>query len=427
MATLPGVTVADQNLFTCSTDTQGKILNFIKEHKLNRVVVASCSPRTHMPMFQETVREAGLNPYLFEMANIRDQDSWVHMHEPEKALEKAKDLIRGVVARVVQLEPLHKQAFPVTKAALVIGGGVAGMEAALSLADMGFQAYLVEKGDKLGGQAWNLVTSARGYDYRGYLEGLITKVEKHSNIEIMFNSTVKDTSGFIGNFSSLIKTPEGERQLEHGATIMATGGYGLKPEEYLYGQNPNVRTSLEFDKLVAAKDPKIKEAQTAIFIQCVGSREPQRPYCSRLCCTHSVESAIELKELNPELNVFILYRDLRTYGDRELLYKKARELGVMFIRYDLDSKPVGGTDGRRPAPGDHQRCHPGSAGGSETRLPDPGLGDTAQPGGRHRRNLQSAPERRRFPQRGPRQVAPGGSALRRPLPGGAGPLSQAHR
>jgi heterodisulfide reductase subunit A2 len=339
VATLPGVTVADQNLFTCSTDTQGKILNFIKEHKLNRVVVASCSPRTHMPMFQETVREAGLNPYLFEMANIRDQDSWVHMHEPEKALEKAKDLIRSAVARVVRLEPLHKQAFPITKAALVIGGGVAGMEAALSIAAMGYQAYLVEKGDKLGGQAWNLVTSARGYDYRGYLEDLISKVENHSSIDIMFNSAVKDTSGFIGNFSSLVKTPEGERQLDHGATIMATGGYGLKPEEYLYGQNPKVYTSLELDPLIAAKDPKIMEAQVAVFIQCVGSREPQRPYCSRLCCTHSVEAAIELKELNPNLDVFILYRDLRTYGDKELLYKKARELGVVFIRFDLDSKP----------------------------------------------------------------------------------------
>jgi heterodisulfide reductase subunit A len=240
---------------------------------------------------------------------------------------------------VVRLEPLHKQAFLVTKAALVIGGGVAGMEAALSLADMGFQAYLVEKSDTLGGQAWNLVTSARGYDYRGYLEDLIKKVEKHDNIELLFNSTIKETSGFIGNFSSLVQTPEGERQLDHGATIMATGGYGLKPEEYLYGQNPKIYTSLEFDKLVAAKDPKIMEAQEAVFIQCVGSREPERPYCSRLCCTHSVESAIELKEMNPNLDVFILYRDLRTYSDKELLYKKARELGVMFIRYDLNSKP----------------------------------------------------------------------------------------
>jgi heterodisulfide reductase subunit A-like polyferredoxin len=338
-ATLPGVVLADQNLFTCSADTQDKILAAIQEHKLNRVVVASCSPRTHMPMFQETIQQVGLNPYLFEMANIRDQDSWVHMHEPEKALEKAKDLVRGAVARVVQLEPLHKQAFPVNKAALVIGGGVAGMEAARSIADMGFTAYLVEKGDKLGGQAWNLVTSARGYDYRGYLEDLIKKVEAHPNIEILFNTTVKDTSGFIGNFASLVQTPEGERQLEHGVTIMATGGQPYKPEEYLYGQNPKVFTSFELDQLIAAKDPKVTEANQAVFIQCVGSREPERPYCSRLCCTHSVEGAIELKRLKPEMDVFILYRDLRTYGEKELLYKEARELGVVFIRFDLNSKP----------------------------------------------------------------------------------------
>ncbi|MGB8993352.1 MAG: FAD-dependent oxidoreductase [Desulfobaccales bacterium] len=338
-ATLPGVVLADQNLFTCSADTQDKILAAITEHKLNRVVVASCSPRTHMAMFQETIQQVGLNPYLFDMANIRDQDSWVHMHEPEKALAKAKDLVRGAVARVVQLEPLHRQAFPVQKSGLVIGGGVAGMEAARSIANMGFQVYLVEQGDKLGGQAWNLVTSSRGYNYRGYLEDLIKKVETHPNIEILFNSKVKDTSGFIGNFVTVIKTPEGERQLDHGVTVMATGGYGLKPDEYLYGQNPNVYTSLELDKLIAEKDAKVTGAQQAVFIQCVGSREPQRPYCSRLCCTHSVESAIELKRLKPDMDVFILYRDLRTYGEKELLYKEARELGVVFIRFDLDGKP----------------------------------------------------------------------------------------
>jgi heterodisulfide reductase subunit A-like polyferredoxin len=339
-ATLPGVVLADQNLFTCSADTQDKILEAIKENHLNRVVVASCSPRTHMPMFQETIQQVGLNPYLFEMANIRDQDSWVHMHEPEKALEKAKDLIRGAVARVVQLEPLHKQSFPVNKSGLVIGGGVAGLEAARSIADMGFQAYLVEKGDKLGGQAWNLVTSARGYNYRGYLEDLIKKVEAHPNIEILFNSTVKDTSGFIGNFSTVIDTPQGERQLDHGVTIMATGGQPYQPEEYLYGANPRVMTAFELDKLIAGKDSKVMEANQAVFIQCVGSREPQRPYCSRLCCTHSVEAAIELKRLQPGMDVFILYRDLRTYGEKELLYKEARELGVMFIRFDLNSKPL---------------------------------------------------------------------------------------
>jgi heterodisulfide reductase subunit A-like polyferredoxin len=338
-ATLPGVVFSDQNLFTCSADTQDKILNAIKEHKLNRVVVASCSPRTHMAMFQETIQQVGLNPYLFDMANIRDQDSWVHMHEPEKALAKAKDLVRGVVARVVQLEPLHKQAFPVCKNALVIGGGVAGMEAARSMANMGFPVYLVEKTDKLGGQAWNLVTSSRGYDYRGYLQGLIQKVETHPNIEVLFNSEIKDTGGFIGNFNTTIKTPQGERTIDHGVTVMATGGQAFKPEEYLYGQHPNVFISFEFDKLLADKDAKVANAKQAVFIQCVGSREPERPYCSRLCCTHSVEGAIELKRLNPEMDVFILYRDLRTYGEKELLYKEARELGVIFIRFDLTGKP----------------------------------------------------------------------------------------
>jgi len=338
--TLPYVVYAEENLFTCSADTQGKILEAIAEHKLNRVMVASCRPRTHAPMFMETVQQAGLNPYLFEMANIRDQDSWVHMNEPEKALEKAKDLIRGVAARLANLEPLHKMAFPVTKAALVIGGGVAGMEAALSIANMGFQATLVEQSDKLGGNAWNLVTSHRGYDYRGYLEEVIRKVTSHPGIDVKFNSEVTETSGFIGNFRSTIKTPEGDQELEHGVTIMATGGKPFSPEEYLYGQHDNIFLAFDLDKAMVAKDPRVTGAKQAVFIQCVGSREPERPYCSRLCCTHSVESALELKSLNPDMDVFILYRDMRTYGDKELLYKEAREKGVVFIRYDLNSKPV---------------------------------------------------------------------------------------
>ena len=337
--TLPNVVLADENLFTCSADTQSKIIEAIEEHKLNRVMVASCSPRTHAPMFMETVQQAGLNPYLFEMANIRDQDSWVHMHEPEKALEKAKDLVRGVVARLANLEPLHKMEFPVTKAALVIGGGVAGMEAALSIANMGFQAFLVEQADKLGGNAWKLVVSHRGYDYRGYLEELIRKVGQHPNIEVLFNSAVTETSGFIGNFKSTVKTPAGDRDLDHGVTIMATGGKPFSPEEYLYGKHPHVYTAFELDELIAQKDPRLEEAHQAVFIQCVGSREPERPYCSRLCCTHSVDSALELKKLKPEMDVFILYRDMRTYGDKELLYKEAREKGIIFIRFDLDSKP----------------------------------------------------------------------------------------
>jgi heterodisulfide reductase subunit A-like polyferredoxin len=337
---LPNVVFADENLFTCSADTQGKILEAIEEHKLNRVLVASCSPRTHAPMFMETIQQAGLNPYLFEMANIRDQDSWVHMNEPEKALDKAKDLVRGVAARLTNLEPLHKMEFPVNKSALVIGGGVAGMEAAQSIANMGFQAYLVEQTDQLGGNARNLVTSHRGYDYQGYLEDLIQKVEKHPSIEVMFNSAVTETSGFIGNFKSTVKTQAGDQELDHGVTIMATGGKAYQPEEYLYGKNDNVFLAFELDKAIVEKDSRVTDAKQAVFIQCVGSREPERPYCSRLCCTHSVESALELKSLNPDMDVFILYRDMRTYGDKELLYKEAREKGVIFVRFDLDGKPV---------------------------------------------------------------------------------------
>ena len=339
VATLPGVVFADQNLFSCSADTQSKILAAIKENKLNRVVVASCSPRTHAPLFMETMQEAGLNPYLFDMANIRDQDSWVHMNEPEKALEKARDLVQMAVARVTLLEPLEKMTFPVTKAALVVGGGVAGMESALSIADMGFKAFLVEKGDKLGGQARNLVVSSRGNDYQSYLDNLVKKVENHPNVEVLFNSSVTDPRGFIGNFVTTVATPQGERELEHGVTILATGGQPYKPEEYLYGQNPNVLTAFELDKLINAKDTRVTGAQQAVFIQCVGSREPQRPYCSRVCCTHSVESALALKKLKPEMDVFVLYRDLRTYGEKELLYKEAREHGVIFLRFDLDGKP----------------------------------------------------------------------------------------
>ena len=342
--TLPQVEHAENFLFACSQDSQKTIRERIEENGLNRVVVASCSPRTHEPVFQEAIKEAGLNPYLLEMANIRDQDAWVHMAKPEEALEKAKDLVRMAAARSANLEPLYKQKFPVTRAALIIGGGVAGMEAARSLGNMGFQTHLVEKSHRLGGNAWNLVVSARGYDYRGYLEKLIQTVEHHEHINVLMNSRVKATGGFIGNFHTVIATPGGDLELGHGVTILATGGAPLLPQEYLYGQHPKVLLSFELDQAIAARDTRVAAARQAVFIQCVGSREPERPYCSRVCCTHSVESALLLKELNPHMDVFILYRDLRTYGDKELLYQEAREKGVVFIRYDLESKPgVAGT------------------------------------------------------------------------------------
>ena len=357
--TLPHVEQAETFLFACSRDSQEIIKARIEEQGLNRVVVASCSPRTHEPVFQEALKEAGLNPYLFEMANIRDQDAWVHMADPGAALEKAKDLVRMAAARADNLESLQKQKFPVTRAALIIGGGVAGMEAARSLGNMGFQTHLVEKSHRLGGNAWNLVVSSRGYDYRGYLEQLIQAVEHHEHIDVLMNSRVKATGGFIGNFRTVIATPAGDLELGHGVTILAIGGAPLLPQEYLYGQHPKVLLSFELDQAIASRDPRVAEARQAVFIQCVGSREPERPYCSRVCCTHSVESALLLKELNPQMDVFILYRDLRTYGDKELLYQEAREKGVVFIRYDLESKP---------------RVAKTTEGGLEVQVQDPILG-----------------------------------------------------
>ncbi len=338
-ATLPYVVYVDENLFTCSQDTQAKIKAAIEEHDLNRVIVASCSPRTHEPLFQETIREAGLNKYLFEMANIRDQDSWVHQNEPEKATEKAKDLVRMAVAKAALIQPLHQVDLGLTKSALVVGGGVAGLNAALDLADSGYPVHLVEKGESLGGNARHLLNTWKGEEVAPYLEQLIAKVQDHPNITLHLNSQVVKARGFVGNFVSTVQGPDGEQEVAHGVAILATGGRESRPDEYLYGRHQAVLTSLEFDAELKGDPQAPKDYQAVAFIQCVGSREPRRPYCSRVCCTHSVESAIKIKEQNPEAQVFILYRDIRTYGVREDLYRKARELGVLFIRYNVEQKP----------------------------------------------------------------------------------------
>jgi heterodisulfide reductase subunit A-like polyferredoxin len=340
--TLPHVVHVEDNLFTCSQDTQDKMKEVIKEMGINRVVVASCSPRTHEPLFQETIREAGLNKYLFEMANIRDQNTWVHMNNPQKATEKAKDLVRMAVAKAVYVEPLHQVSLDVTRAGLVVGGGVAGMEAALGLADQGFQAYLVERSDTLGGNALWLRATWQGEKVKPYVEALVARVKNHPQIRLFMKSEVIETSGILGNFTSTLGVA-GETMttvaIEHGVTIIATGGSEYKPSEFLYGQHPNVLTHKDLDMAMIAGDSRLGTADTAAFIQCVGSRNEQFPSCSRVCCTHSVKSAIALKEQKPEMNVFILYRDVRTYGFREDLYKKAREMGVIFIRFDLEAPP----------------------------------------------------------------------------------------
>ncbi len=340
-ATLPYVAFVDDNLFTCSQDTQNKIKDKIAEHNLNRVVVASCSPRTHEPMFQETIREAGLNKYLFEMANIRDQDSWVHQGEPEKATAKAKDLVRMAVAKATLIEPLHQVELSLQKSAIVVGGGVAGLSAALNLAQAGYPVHLVEKSGELGGNARYLLNSWKGEAVAPFLAELVARAQTNPNLTIHLNSQLTAFKGFVGNYVSTITAESGkETVVDHGVIVLATGGHELKPSEYLYGQSDGVLTSLELDMELRGNPEAPKSWNSVAFIQCVGSREPERPYCSRLCCTHSVESAIKVKEANPEADVYILYRDVRTYGVREDLYKKAREAGVLFIRYKLEDKPL---------------------------------------------------------------------------------------
>jgi heterodisulfide reductase subunit A2 len=333
---LPFVEYVDENLFTCSQDTQTKMAETIKENNLNRIVVAACSPRTHEPLFQETLVGGGLNKYLFEMANIRNQDSWVHSEDPDGATAKAKDLVRMAVSKAALLAPLHETSINMTPKVLVIGGGVSGLNAALSLAAQGFHVDVVEKGQQLGGQARNLARTAKHEDIQVYLKDLIAKVEADANITLHLGTTVASVDGYIGNFTT--KLANGT-EIGHGAALIATGASELKPTEYLYGQDKRVLTHLELEELLRTKDPGLAKAKTVAFIQCVGSREPERPYCSKVCCTHSVMSALEIKKRNPEAEVYILYRDMRTYGLREDLYKEARSQGVIFIRYDLDNKP----------------------------------------------------------------------------------------
>jgi heterodisulfide reductase subunit A len=331
---LPFVEYVEENLFSCSQDTQENITKAIKEYKLNRVVVGSCSPQTHEALFQETLRNAGINKYLFEMANIRNQCSWVHADNPEAATDKAKDLVRMATEKVALLEPLPETELEITQAALIIGGGIAGMAAAQNLSEQGYKTYLIEKSDRLGGNALNLYQTWKGEDIQKHLKALMADIESDENIEPYLSAEIKAVEGFVGNFTATISCDGEERKLQHGVTIIATGAQELKVDDYLYGQDPRVLSALDLDRLFIEKDRRLKDVGTCVFIQCVGSRIPERPYCSRVCCAHSVRSALLLKEINPAMNVFILYRDMRTYGLRENLYREVREKGAVFIRYD---------------------------------------------------------------------------------------------
>ncbi len=339
-ATLPYVEFVTDNLYSCSQDTQDVMAKLIKEKGLNRIVVAACSPKTHEPLFQETLVNAGLNKYLFEMANIRNQDSWVHKDDPGAATEKAKDLVRMAVAKVALMEPLEEAQLDINQRAMVIGGGASGLAAAKTFSEQGYEVILVEKEKELGGKARRLFRTWKGEDVQANLAELIRSVESDPNIKIYRGATIANVDGFVGNFKTTLSFDGREELVEHGVALIATGAEEFKPGEYLYGQHGRVLTHLELDERFIKGDQWLKEIERAVFIQCVGSREPERMYCSRVCCTHTMESALHLKELNPNMEIFVLYRDIRTYGEREYLYRKAREKGVVFIRYRLDQKPV---------------------------------------------------------------------------------------
>jgi heterodisulfide reductase subunit A-like polyferredoxin len=349
--TLPNVAYAEDNLYTCSNDTQEKIKEKIGEHNLNRVVVASCTPRTHEPLFRATLRDAGLNQYLFEMANIRDQCSWVHMHEYDKATLKAKDLLRMAVAKARLLEPLQTRSVPVNKAALVIGAGIAGMTSALELADQGFDVYLVEKEKDIGGHLRRIHYLITGTKLHDEFRSLVTRVKENNMIKLFAQAKIDTIEGSVGQFKTTLVMDGVSKEIEHGVVIVATGAKEYEPKEYLYGQDEKILTQLELEeRLVAVEDfltAPGKGLGTIVMIQCVGSRDDERPYCSRLCCTEAVKNALKIKEISPSTMVYILYRDMRTYGFREGYYTKAREQGVVFIRYDKDMKPEVSRNGKR--------------------------------------------------------------------------------
>jgi len=342
--TLPNVVYANNNLYTCSNDTQEVIKEVIKEHNLNRVIVASCTPRTHEPLFRNTIREAGLNQYLFEMANIRDQCSWVHMMEPEKASEKSKDLVRMAVAKARMLEPLQTRFVPIIRSALVIGGGVAGMSSALELADQGYDTYLVEKENELGGNLKHIHYLLNGDDPQEKLKKLIQRIEDHPKIHLYTEAKIENIEGSIGNFKTTLSTQGKSIEFEHGVVVVATGAQEYQPKEYLYGQDKDVLTQVELEERLReggewSTSARNNFPKNIVMIQCVGSRDEERPYCSRICCSVAVKNALKIKEISPDSNITILYRDVRTYGFREGYYTKARQQGVRFLRFPDEQKP----------------------------------------------------------------------------------------
>ncbi|MCL2579273.1 MAG: FAD-dependent oxidoreductase [Oscillospiraceae bacterium] len=337
---LPFVVYSDETLYTCSVDAQKNISEKIAEHRLNRVVVASCTPRTHEPLFQGVLKKSGLNPYLFVMANIRDQCSWVHMDDRLSATEKAKELASMAVAKVTWAKQLTRKKIDVDKSALVIGGGMSGISATGALSGMGYNVYMVEQSDRLGGKALALGEDSFGRPLTGYLRSAIHSIESDPGVTVMKNSTIADIDGYVGNFKTQIQTPDGARDITHGVVIVAMGAKARLPERLLYSKNDRVTTHLEFENKLKNIDTALDGIQDVAMMQCVDSRDSAHPYCSRVCCNQALRSAIRIKEAKPAANVTIFYREMRSYGTSEALYTKARGLGVQFVRFEDDAYPT---------------------------------------------------------------------------------------
>lgn len=338
----PHVVFASHTMYTCSDASLSDIRKRIEEYRLNRIVVASCTPQTHEPLFRETLRESGLNPYLFELANIRDQCSWVHSSEPEAATNKAIDLVRMSIARAGSLKPLTGESLAINQDGLVIGGGLSGMTAALSLADQGFQVALIEKSGILGGQALHVSTTLEGENPVRLLQELSDRTRNHRNIRVFLNSEVAGVTGHVGKFAVTVAEKDGDesrkKEISCGAIVLATGAEPAETQEYLYGRNDNVLTQRELEALLS-EDRFDGTGRNIVMIQCVGSRNEENPYCSRICCSMAIKNALNLRKKYPDARIYILYRDIRTYGFREKAYSQARNAGIIFIRYSEEKKP----------------------------------------------------------------------------------------